>query len=238
MARNSVTAGGVSKYSRSAMYSKRAQHKRTKTVTKAEKKANAAVVEKQVGGAKNGGARQVTSVKQPKYYPTLSVRRKIKGHGQKPFSQHARSLRSSITPGTVLILLAGVHRGKRVVFLKQLESGLLLVTGPYKVNGIPLRRCTSSAVIATSTKLDVSGVAIPDNVNDAYFKRAAAAKKTEEGIFEKKDEKYTASEQRKADQKAVDAGLLKAIGADAFMKGYLQKEFGLSRHQYPHLMKF
>jgi len=84
----------------------------------------------------------------------------------------------------------------------------------------------------------VSEVAIPDNVNDAYFKRAAAAKKTEEGIFEKKDEKYTASEQRKADQKAVDAGLLKAIGADAFMKGYLQKEFGLSRHQYPHLMKF
>merc|ERR1711935_138385 len=157
MARNSVTAGGVSKYSRSAMYSKRAQHKRTKTVAKA------AVVEKQVGGAKNGGARQVTSVKQPKYYPTLSVRRKIKGHGQKPFSQHARSLRSSITPGTVLILLAGVHRGKRVVFLKQLESGLLLVTGPYKVNGIPLRRCTSSAVIATSTKLDVSEVAIPDN---------------------------------------------------------------------------
>merc|ERR1711917_45705 len=238
MARNSVTAGGIPKHSRSKMYSRRAQHKRTKTVTKAEKKAAGAVTEKTVGGAKNGGSRKVVAVRQPKYYPTLSIRRKVKGHGQKPFSQHARSLRSSIKPGTVLILLAGVHRGKRVVFLKQLDSGLLLVTGPYKVKGVPLRRCTQSAVIAISTKLDVSGVSVPENINDAYFKRAAPAKKTEEGIFENKQEKYTASEQRKADQKAVDAGLLAAVGADAFMKGYLQKEFGLSRGQYPHLMKF
>merc|ERR1712102_187416 len=122
MARNSVTAGGVMKHSRSKMYSRRAQHKRTKTVTKAEKKAAGAVSEKQIGGAKSGGSRKVVAVRQPKYYPTLSIRRKVQGHGQKPFSQHTRS---RITPGTVLIMLAGAFRGKRVVFLKQLASGPL-----------------------------------------------------------------------------------------------------------------
>lgn len=93
----------------------------------------------------------------------------------KPFSRKRLIPRSpaqskTLTPGKVLILLAGKFRGKRVVLLKQLPSGLLLVTGPHKINGVPLRRVNPAYVISTSATVPLDGVNVA-NVDDKYFRK-------------------------------------------------------------------
>ena len=71
------------------------------------------------------------------YYNPDDVKKHFKRISKVP---KATRLNKNIKPGSVLILLTGRFKGRRVVFIKQLKSGLLLVTGPYKVNGIPLKR--------------------------------------------------------------------------------------------------
>merc|ERR1712173_201070 len=215
------------------MYHKKAIYKflKKKVAKKAAPK-KPEFVEKKIGGAKNGGTRMVRVKKLANDYPTADA--PAKGTSVNFFSKHKRTVRDSLSAGTVAIVLAGVHKGKRVVVLKQLETGLLLVTGPFKLNGTPLRRVNQRFLLATSTKIDVSGVKVPDNVNDKYFARI----KAEKGA---KKEEYKPSEQRKKDQVAIDTQVLAAIKKNkegAALRQYLKAPFALSKGQFPHLMAF
>jgi len=240
--RNYALESGVYRFGKSATYHKKAifKFRKAKGVAKKAADKKPQFVEKKIGGDKNGGSRMVRVKRLANNYPTKDP--KPAGTSKNFFSKHARKLRASLAPGALAIVLAGVHKGKRVVVLKQLATGLLLVTGPYKVNGCPLRRVNQRYLLATSTSVDVSGVKVPDNVDDKYFQRVKAEKTKKDGdIFDNKKEAYTASEQRKADQVTVDNQVLEAIKKHpegAVLKQYLKAPFSLSKGELPHLMEF
>jgi len=247
--RNTMIPGGVMRFSRARMYAVKAVYKKKRfPATKPTKAKPELVKKKTIGGAKNGGERMVKIQREPRTLEPERVRKAKKPRNKKPFSQHKRHLRSSLTPGTVVIMLAGRHKGKRAVFLKQLESGLLLVTGPMRLNGCPLRRINQIYVIATRTKVDLSRVKLPERVNDTYFKRVKRdrrrhAKGEEGNIFAKKTQEYTASAERKDDQIAVDRQLFEAIKSvkpeeRRLLLCYLGTPFNLKKNEHPHAMLF
>ncbi|PHH54640.1 60S ribosomal protein L6-B [Ceratocystis fimbriata CBS 114723] len=152
--------------------------------------------------------------------------------------------RESLVPGTVLILLAGRFRGKRVILLKNLDQGVLLVTGPFKINGVPLRRVNSRYVIATSMKVDLAGLdqAKVDEISSAkYFTADKESQKAGEEAFFKNGEKPQKKEvtsARVADQKAIDKALLANIKKVDMLSSYLSSTFSLRKGDKPHEMKW
>ncbi|KAF2279037.1 uncharacterized protein EI97DRAFT_226075 [Westerdykella ornata] len=174
-----------------------------------------------------------------KYYPAEDVRQPKKARK----SLRPAKPRASLQPGTVLILLAGRFRGKRVVLLKHLPQGVLLVTGPYKINGVPLRRVNARYVIATSTKVDLSGVdesVLNKASEDGYFTKDKETKKPGEDAFFKQGEKpeKETSKDRVEDQKAVDKALIATIRKEAHLADYLKSTFSLRSSDRPHAMVF
>lgn len=207
-------------------------------------------VVKKVKGAQNGGERKVLVKKGPRFYPTETRPSKSKT-GRVTHKMHPRKFKKGLEPGRILIILAGKHRGKRVVLLKTLKSGLLLVNGPFKVNGCPIKRMHQKFVIVTRTKIPFDDVKVPAHINDKYFKTknvssSTKGKKTKQGgnIFAKgkKSARKVPSRVRGEDQIQVDKQIIKAInnkmGDKKTIFSYLGSFFYLRNHMYPHQLKF
>lgn len=181
-------------------------------------------------------------------------------------TQRPTKVRASLQPGTILILLAGRFRGKRVILLKHLDQGVLLITGPFKANGVPLRRVNARYVIATSKNVDLKGVdpkVIDKASQPEYFgtkKERTERQKGEEAFFKQGekpevgqissyaanmvsksltcDQKKQIASARAEDQKAVDKALLATIKKEPFLLSYLHASFSLRNGDRPHDMVF
>jgi len=162
---------------------------------------------------------------------------------------HFRRIRPSITPGTILIILWGAHASRRVVFIKKLErSQLLLCTGPKGINGVPFFRIDQAYVIATSIKLDLSGVKIPGDWEDWLVEEPKEKKKrrrsdmNEVGAEEPSEEFLKRvdawKEKNREAQEYIDGALAKVISKVEYMEGYLKDAFSLRDGEYPHKMQF
>lgn len=115
----------------------------------------------------------------------------------------------------------------------------MLVSGPFKINGVPLRRVNARYVIATSTKVAVDSVDV-SKYNVAYFAREKGSKikKSEADFFNDVIPQKEIKAERVADQKTVDAALLAEVKKTPMLKQYLSSSFTLSSGEKPHLLKF
>ena len=169
------------------------------------------------------------------WYPVSNLKSHFKRQCKAPKASH---ISAPLTPGQVVIILSGRFRGRRVVYLKKLESNLLLVTGPYKYNGVPLKRVNAAYVLPTNTKLNINAE-IAKNVNDKFFDRVDIERTKEEDFFEDKEKKKgRISEDKKKLQTEVDTKVKKAVDGVPMMKEYLRNRFALKNGDKPHLMKF
>ena len=118
--------------------------------------------------------------------------------------------------GSILILLGKKYNGKKCVFLKYSREGALIVSGPYSVNGIPLRRINRKNAIQTEINIDLTGLNI-EFLNDKYFDYL---KKSDELSSRMQKEKLITLHRIR--QKIIDKFLEKEVKKNFFLEFYLR----------------
>lgn len=258
-------AGGTISYAKNLRRIRRAKHShvlhQTKKRLASDRKLINAYVKQEKGSTEKTDTKinlKKTCVYKPtkmrKLYHTQLPMRKLPHSNtfkdQNPRGRrHYAKLRKSLTPGTVVIMVGTHHQCKKAVFLKQLKrSGLCLVSGPWYLNGVPVRRIDQRFLIATSIKLNLNPkFKVPACVDDSFFKKPRIVKKKvkqgEDATF--KTKKVTVKRRpnpaRAYVQKYVDTELMNAIRKHKEtgpLKKYLKQDFGLMGRRYAHHLKF
>mmetsp|Transcript_36740 Transcript_36740/g.86909 ORF Transcript_36740/g.86909 Transcript_36740/m.86909 type:complete len:179 (-) Transcript_36740:77-613(-) len=78
--------------------------------------------------------------------------------------------------GSVLVLLSEKYQGQKVILLKITNSGLFIVSGPFLINGVSLRRVNPRYTLPTGAKVNLENLDL-SNFDDTYFKALSRSKK-------------------------------------------------------------
>ena len=101
------------------------------------------------------------------------------------------------------------------------------MTGPYKYNGVPLKRVTGAHILPTNTKLKLDEK-VADSIKDDFFKKTELNIKEEKDFFvEEKLKKKELLKKEKKGQTTVDTEVKKAADTVPMMKEYLRNRIEL-----------
>lgn len=130
------------------------------------------------------------------------------------------NLKLNIEPGTVLILLSKKFLGKKVVLLNKTDSNLFVVTGPFPINGISMRRVNPRYTISSGAKIDISKLTL-FGLNDEYFENLKKSKHNYNGYKSGiKKSNYMLSHRIR--QYYIDNYLIENLKKDFFLRAYLK----------------
>ena len=158
-----------------------------------------------------------------KPYSKKNLMRKHKERKLQNRSSPKKKISPDLKPGTVLILLSQKLLGKKVILINTTESGLLVVTGPFSINGISLRRVNKKYTMYSGAKLDTKRFNSPDLklnsslFNDEYFETLAKSKSK---YFDYKNNNFLIS--HRVRQNYIDKYIYNTLKKNFFIKAYLQ----------------
>lgn len=118
--------------------------------------------------------------------------------------------------GTILILLGLKFKGKKCVFLKFTQNGSMVITGPYRMNGIPLRRINPKYAFLTEIKINLNYLNL-NFLSDRYFSFLKNLDKLKSNFKKQKFICY-----HRARQATMDEYLKKEIKGNFFLKFYIK----------------
>ena len=121
--------------------------------------------------------------------------------------------------GTVLILLSKKLLGKKVIMIGNTDSGLLVVTGPFSINGVSIRRVNPRYTIESGAHINLDKLNL-FVLNDEYFE---TLKKTRNSDFQSKNYKYVLSHRIR--QNYIDSYIMNSLKKNFFLRAYLKTGF-------------